>query len=248
MNDVKSSKVTPGQLAVWWIGQAGYIIKTSTNKVIFIDPFLVEGSFRMVPPPLEPEQIECSLYICTHNHGDHTDLKSISRILRKEEMTFIGPKNVVKRFLEAGIRRENIHEVNVGDFIELEGIKIRGTFCIPTDDTVLDTEGFLIQTEDGISVYHSGDTAFHYFLFYLSKYPIDIMMVCINGGMGNMNIEEAVQLTRLLRPKVVIPNHYGMFANNTADPVLFRTRLRGTGAEPLCEILKMGEKYVYIRK
>jgi L-ascorbate 6-phosphate lactonase len=234
-------------LAIWWIGQAGYIIKTHRDKVIFIDAFLSGGSFRMVPPPLEPEDIECDLYMCTHNHGDHADLKSISRIQKKGEMMFIGPKNVVRILLEQGIKQENTREVNVGDFLEVEGIKIRGTFCIPTDDTVLDTEGFLIETEDGISIYHSGDTAFHYFLFYLSKYQIDIMMVCINGGMGNMNIDEAAQLTRLLRPKTVIPNHYGMFANNTADPMRFSVRLAGSGAEAPCEILKMGEKYIYTR-
>ena len=248
MDEVKSSKICTGQLAIWWIGQAGYIIKTSKDKVIFIDPFLAEGDFRMVPPALKPQEIECNLYMCTHNHGDHTDLETISRITHKEEMTFIGSKSVVKSFLNLGIKRENIREVNVGDITELEGIKIRGTFCIPTDDTVLDSEGFLIQTEDGISVYHSGDTAFHCFLFYLSKHPIDVMMTCINGGMGNMNIEEAVQLTRLLRPKVVIPNHYGMFAHNTTDPIQFRTRLACSGAEAPCQLLRVGEKYVYTRK
>jgi L-ascorbate 6-phosphate lactonase len=201
----------------------------------------------MVPPPLEPEEIECDLYMCTHNHGDHTDLKSIPRITKKNDIMFVGPRNVIKSLLKLGISREKICEVNVGDLLELESIKIRGTFCIPTDDTVLDSEGFLLQTEDGVTIYHTGDTGFHEFLFYLSKYPIDIMMVCINGGMGNMNIEEAVRLTRLLRPRVVIPNHYGMFAHNTDDPVRFRVRLAGTGAEAPCEILKMGEKYVYTR-
>ena len=75
-----------------------------------------------------------------------------------------------------------------------------------------------------------------------------MMLVCINGKMGNMDIDEAVKLTRCLRPKVVIPNHYGMFADNTADPFQFRARLLSTGAESTCVILKIGEKYVYIRQ
>jgi L-ascorbate metabolism protein UlaG (beta-lactamase superfamily) len=36
-----------------------------------------------------------------------------------------------------------------------------------------------------------------------------------------------------------------MFEANTADPNLFRTRLLATGAEPVCQILKVGEKYLY---
>jgi L-ascorbate metabolism protein UlaG (beta-lactamase superfamily) len=74
------------------------------------------------------------------------------------------------------------------------------------------------------------------------------MFVCINGGMGNMGIDEAVKLTRLLRPRVVVPNHYGMFEENTDDPVRFRTRLLATGADPDCQILKVGEKYLYTPK
>lgn len=247
IDDIVSSKISSGQVAIWWIGQAGYFIKTSNGKVIVVDAYLSGGSSRMIPSPLEPEQIECDLYICTHNHNDHTDLISIPRISKKHAMTFVGPRNVVKSLLELGINRDCLREVNAGDLVELAGIKIRGTFCIPTDDTVLDSIGLMIQTEDGITLYHSGDTGFHDFLFYLSKFTIDVMMVCINGGMGNMDIDDAVKLTRYLHTGVVIPNHYGMFVGNTADPVLFRTRLMSTGAEPLCKILRIGEKYVYSR-
>jgi len=246
-DDVRSTKIPSNHIAIWWIGQAGYIVKTPKGKVVFIDAYLSGGSIRMVPPPLEPEEIDCDLYLCTHNHEDHADLKSISRINKKEDMTFVGPRNVVKSLLELGINRDNIREVNVGESVDLAGVKVRGTFCIPTDDTVLDSIGFLLQTEDGITLYHSGDTGFHDFLFYLSKYPIDVMMVCINGGFGNMGIDEAVKLTRYLRPRVIIPNHYGMFAFSTVDPVLFRNRLEGTRAEAPCKILEMGEKYVYAR-
>jgi L-ascorbate 6-phosphate lactonase len=245
MNVVRSTQVAPGHLAIWWIGQAGYIMKTPKGKVLMIDTYLSGGDIRMIPPPIKPEEIECDLYICTHNHSDHADLESIKKIPTGRVKTFIGPKNVVAGLQKLGIKKNSIQEVNVGDCIDLDSIHIRGTFCIPTDDTVLDSEGFIITTEDGINIYHSGDTGFHDFLFYLSKYAIDIMLVCINGGMGNMGINDAVSLTRLLRPKVVVPNHYGMFKANTADPALFRTRLMSTGAEPSCQILEIGEKYLY---
>ncbi len=245
MDEVGSTNVTSGQVAIWWIGQAGYIIKTSKGKVLIIDAYLSGGNIRMIPPPIKPVGIKCDLYVSTHNHIDHADLKSIEKIPAGNVKSFLGPRNVVASLEKLGIKKTSILEVNVGDYIELDGIHLRGTFCIPTDDTVLDTEGFIITTEDGINIYHSGDTGFHDFLFYLSKHPIDIMLVCINGGMGNMGIDDAIKLTRLLRPKVVVPNHYGMFEANTADPALFRTRLMATGAEPICQILKVGEKYIY---
>ena len=189
MDEVKTTKVAPGHVAIWWIGQAGYIMKTPMGKVLIIDAYLSGGSIRMMPPPIEPEDIECDLYICTHNHGDHTDLKTIEKIPTGRVKTFIGPKNVVAALRKLGVK-EPIREVNVGDYVEVDGLHLRGTFCIPTDDTVLDTEGFIITTEDGVNIYHSGDTGYHDFLYYLSKHPIDVMLVCINGGMGNMDIDE----------------------------------------------------------
>ena len=244
IDDVRAAKVAPGSVAIWWLGQAGYVMKTPSGVTLMIDIYLSGGAKRMMPPPIRPEDIECDLYICTHNHADHTDLESIAKIPKGQVKTYVGPKNVVSALKKLGVK-EKIREVNVGDYVELQGLHLRGTFCIPTDDTVLDTEGFIITTEDGVSVYHSGDTGYHDFLYYLSKHPIDVMLACINGGMGNMDIDEAVKLARQLRPKLVIPNHYGMFAWNTADPVRFRTRLQATGADPACEILEVGEKFTY---
>ncbi len=199
----------------------------------------------MIPPPIKPEEIKCDLFLTTHNHLDHTDHESIEKIPEDNIETFIGPRNVAANLTKHGIDERRIREVNVGEEITHRDIRIMGTFCIPTDDTVLDSEGYLITTEDGINIYHTGDTGFHDFLFYLSRHPIDVMLVCINGGMGNMGIDEAIKLTRLLRPNLVVPNHYGMFKANTADPNLFRTRLQATGAEPHCQILQVGEKFFY---
>jgi L-ascorbate 6-phosphate lactonase len=245
MEEVRSTEVPLDHVAIWWIGQAGYIIKTTRGMVLIIDAYLSGGNIRMIPPPIEPKEIKCDLYLTTHNHIDHADLKSIEKIPKGNVEIFVGPRDVVAGLTKLGIDKRRIREVNVGGEVNHKDIRVRGTFCIPTDETVLDSEGYIITTEDGMNIYHTGDTGFHDFLFYLSRHPIDVMLVCINGGMGNMGIDEAVKLTRLLRPKLVIPNHYGMFEANTADPNLFRTRLLATGAEPPCQILRVGEKYLY---
>ena len=36
-----------------------------------------------------------------------------------------------------------------------------------------------------------------------------------------MNVDEAIDLTVKLNPKLAIPMHYGMFAENTEDPQIF---------------------------
>ena len=53
-----------------------------------------------------------------------------------------------------------------------------------------------------------------------------MMFVCINGKLGNMNVEEAVRLTRVIMPKVAVPTHYGMFESNTEDPKKYTSQLK----------------------
>lgn len=255
MQAVEAERVGPDQVALWWIGQAGYVLKTSGGKVVFIDAYLSgevaspeEVEFgRMVEPPLAGADIRCDLYLCTHDHLDHADHETIQAIPGKESIRFVGPRNCARSFVKDGIPADRIVEVNVGDVTTVDGIQIRGTFCIPNDEDALDSAGFLITLENGITLYHSGDTGYTEFLYYLAKYPIDVMLVCVNGKYGNMNIHEAARLTRYLRPRRVIPNHYGMFARNTVDPYEFAGLLHATPADPPVNVMKLGEKLVYER-
>ena len=40
-----------------------------------------------------------------------------------------------------------------------------------------------------------------------------------------MTSDEAVKLTEILKPKVAVPTHYGMFENNTEDPQKYISKL-----------------------
>ena len=54
---------------------------------------------------------------------------------------------------------------------------------------------------------------------------IDIMFICINGKLGNMSVDEAIQLTKRIKPKVGVPTHYGMFESNTENPKNYTSKL-----------------------
>ena len=69
-----------------------------------------------------------------------------------------------------------------------------------------------------IKMYFSGDTEYNERLEDLKGYNIDIMFICINGKLGNMNVKEAIRLTERVAPRVGVPMHYGMFESNTEDP------------------------------
>ena len=68
-----------------------------------------------------------------------------------------------------------------------------------------------------------------------------MLLVCINGRWGNMTSAEAVELTRGLHPKVVIPTHYDMFAANRADPKAFAEAIGQSGSSSRALILEPGK-------
>ncbi|MBO5370417.1 MAG: MBL fold metallo-hydrolase, partial [Clostridia bacterium] len=83
----------------------------------------------------------------------------------------------------------------------------------------------LVVQRGGIAMYFSGDTEYHEKLEQLSDKNIDIMFICINGKLGNMNVNEAIKLTRIINPKVGVPMHYGMFESNTENPENYTSQL-----------------------
>lgn len=247
MAQIRSEKINPGEIGIWWLGQAGYIIKTH-RRIICIDPYLSDSGrkisedfARMVPPPLLPEELICDLFLCTHNHSDHADPETIGRIKNKDSIIFVGPRTVCDTFLNTGIKVDNIVQIDTGKEKEVSGVRIRATFCIPNEVTVLDSVGFIIFLEDNINLYFTGDTAYTDLLGYVANHRIDIMFTCINGKFGNMSIDNSVNLVETIKPKVVIPNHYGMFAINDVDPDKFKQKVKGDG----CVILNLGNMYLY---
>jgi len=84
--------------------------------------------------------------------------------------------------------------------------------------------GCLIEVGDK-TIYYSGDTILTESLLddilSLTNRKIDIVFIVINGRLGNMNVHEAIELTAKINPKLAIPMHYGMFAENTEDPQIF---------------------------
>jgi len=227
MDDILNYTIPENQIGIWWLGQSGFIIKTPNGKITVIDAYLSNSAVnirldldRLTPIPIQPEELICDYYICTHNHIDHFDPETIERLKNKDSITFIGPRNVVKAFQQLKDPINNAVLLEAGETIQFRDISLTGTFCIPNKDAVLDSIGVIFQHR-GKTIYHSGDTGYHPFLEYIEKFNIDLSMMCINGKLGNMNYSEAYLLCKAIKPKIVIPCHFDMFVNNFENPNLF---------------------------
>jgi len=102
----------------------------------------------------------------------------------------------------------------------IRGVRIRGVHAEPTEEAVADTTGYRLDFTNGRNLYHCSDTGFSPTL--LEAAPMDpaleILLVCINGKWGNLDVGEAVSLTNAVKPRLAIPNHYDMMTPNREDP------------------------------
>ncbi|HRE28406.1 MAG TPA: MBL fold metallo-hydrolase, partial [Anaerolineales bacterium] len=79
--------VPHGQLALWALGQAGFILKGG-QTIVCIDPYLsdsiteIEGPKRRVPLPFAPGALRAAnLVFATHEHLDHADSQTLGPLM-----------------------------------------------------------------------------------------------------------------------------------------------------------------------
>jgi L-ascorbate 6-phosphate lactonase len=245
---IKNIIVPPGSIAIFWIGQSGFVFKTSNHKVVYIDPYLsncverIEGLVRLVPAPLLPGEVEADIILLTHDHIDHVDPDCILEICQASKASIIGPTSCINHLLKIGVDSSQVSELNRGNIIELDGIRIGAVY---SKDFSEDGVGYILKS-DGITTYITGDTSYVPELDLVKIALIDILITSINGGgkYGNLTPQEATQLTLKLQPRYVIPAHYGMFKENTGDPGKFLEALSNakSTAEPI--LIKHGDGQV----
>lgn len=212
-------------MKIRWIGQSGYILEDEETQII-IDPYLsdvvnkVAGRPRMVEAAMQPEDIMADYIICTHDHLDHIDPEAIGR-MKKDRIQFVCPSSCKERLL--GLGCEHITTLDMGESIRVGRFIIKAVFA----DHSVDAIGIIAEYDrDSLKLYFSGDTLYHKKLEELKEEKIDIMFICINGKLGNMNVEEAIDLTKIINPRLGIPAHYGMFESNTENPEKYTARIK----------------------
>ena len=208
-------------MKIRWIGQGGYIINTANTEII-IDPYLsdvvnrIANRPRLFHAPIQPSDIKADAVICTHDHLDHLDIDAIPEM--DKNLRFITTSDGKKKLGEMGF--ENVQTITVGETVDIGDISVTAVYANHTAETF----GLIIRA-NGKTVYISSDTLYDEKLFEIAQYKPDVTFICINGKLGNMNVEEAVITAKKIGAKVNIPNHYDMFASNSENPELFTEKL-----------------------
>jgi len=257
MQEIRSFPVPRKSVAMWWLGQSGYIFKTAEGTLASVDLYLTDSCAnlvpgmnlsRQVPILLKPQETEVDLFICTHSHQDHADPETIGALRNKDTAIFAGPCQACDVFRGRAIEDSRIRTTWPKSELQFRDIHIRGMFALPTDDTDLNHMGFIFQFGGGPRVYVTGDTDFSELLYSAAQYTPDLVITVVNGGFNNLSHWEAADVVGRIKPRAAIPCHYDMFPDNSVDPLQFRSAMRMRAPGVAYQQLEHGKVFVFSRE
>ncbi len=254
LNKRLEAAASAGQVEVLWLGHSTFRITTTTGKVVVIDPFLTIN-------PKTPEKYKdlkalgkVDLILVTHGHGDHTrDLVELARLTGAPVVANFEYANQLTQL--GMIDADKAIAMNIGGTVTPLGRDIKVHMVPAVHSSSVDLlslgllspkahasrhqsggspVGYVVGLENGFKIYHSGDTDVFGDMALINKfYRPDLAMVCI-GGHFNMDPEGAAYAVReLIRPKQVIPIHYGTYPIINRTPAEFKAALGDVPIEVL---------------
>lgn len=204
-----------------WFGQSAFKLTTQSGKVIVIDPFLLKN-------PKTPDNLKdlkklgkVDLILVTHGHFDHTaDVQELARMTGAKVGMNADMGNV---FVSLGlVPKEQMLGWNksgtvtpIGDSIQITMVRAEHSSTVAHGDNVHaggEPVGYVIELENGFKIYHSGDTGVFGDMKMIGEYyKPDLALVSIGGWYTMGPKEAAYAMDKLMKPKMVIPMHYGTF-------------------------------------
>jgi L-ascorbate metabolism protein UlaG (beta-lactamase superfamily) len=242
-------------IEVQWLGHATTRITSATGKVIVIDPFLTTNP-KAAPQYRDLKALgKVDLILVTHGHSDHTgDLLELQKLTNAK---VIAQFELGRNLTTLGFLDENVViAMNKGGSVEPmgRGIKISmvpadhsssldaNTFGLRSSGTTSarylggagDPVGYVIQLETGFTIYAAGDTnVFGDMALIREFFKPDLALVPI-GGFYTMGPEQAAYaMKELIKPKMVIPIHWGTYAVINRTPADFAKALSGSPVQML---------------
>lgn len=219
-------------LRITWLGHATFRIELPGSGTLFIDPWVMGNP---VCPEKEKDVKHADVLLCTHGHFDH--IGDAVAIASRHDSQVIGIFELCTWMGTKGVQK--IAPMNKGGTQRVGNLSVTMVHadhsCGILDDGKIiyggEACGFVVEFENGVKLYHAGDTAlFGDMALIRELYAPEIVMLPI-GDLYTMGPREAAYASKLLRPKTVIPMHFGTFPVLTGTPQAFKEQIADTGIE-----------------
>jgi L-ascorbate metabolism protein UlaG (beta-lactamase superfamily) len=217
--------IDQGAVGIEWLGHGSFLFTSCNKRRILLDPWI--GTNPKIPGKYRKRGGfgSVDLILWTHGHVDHFMLPDAKELIVDYNPKVVAPWEL-NFFIKSEIPEADCQTftlANKGATASFDGIKITMTEAFHSAGAQLtgfkginrfvgEAVGYIMEFENGLKIYHSGDTSLMGDMKFIigDFYKPDIAILPI-GGVYTMGPKEAAYACKLIRPRAVIPEHYGPF-------------------------------------
>jgi L-ascorbate 6-phosphate lactonase len=228
-SQVHTTAVEAGRLALWYLGGAGYVLKSAASTLL-IDPFIGPGRppewTRMTPPAFTPGQVRnIDTVLLTHEHDDHSDPIALDAIRLRTDATLIGSRTSLAVAKEHKWPAKRCQTLPHYATLVLNDLRVT---AVPVHDpNSKASNGYVIEC-GRTTLLHCGDG--HYFAGFVEfarrwKFTAICVSVGYNppGKLLYMDEVDAARTARDAKTRMLILQHYDLWQGYTLDPERVKT-------------------------
>jgi L-ascorbate metabolism protein UlaG (beta-lactamase superfamily) len=227
-----------------WYGHSCLELRTPGGKVVLIDPWFGNPTSPRAAADVE----QCDVMLVSHGHFDH--LGSGPRDVANADSLTIARRtkpawpciHELSLWLETELGSDSGVEIigmNKGGTVSVAGLKVTmvraehsaGDWTAAGEGPLYLGEpvGFVIELEDGMKLYYTGDTdVFGDMELVREMHRPDVAIMPI-GGHYTMGPVRAARAAKLLDTRLIVPVHYGTFPILAGTPDELRAAGRRLG-------------------
>ena len=229
--EIMRYQVPPGAVAIWWLGQNSYLLK-SPASLIMVDPFFSRPgkaeAYLHAQAPLRAEELRPDAVFCTHAHSDHTDPGFLSALAsRWPGVRFFGPPESAQQMTGAGIAAHRVTAVAAGEVADLGTVSAQVVLSKTAQVSDVAHLGYIFGFGGACKVYNTGDIMRGVMGEPALAEPLrgaapEVALLTTSPTEQEFpDFAEAAALAREIGARVAIPAHYGCFSKRTFDPAGF---------------------------
>lgn len=194
-----------------WLGHDSF--RLDGSPVIYFDPWKLDDG----GPPAD-------LILVSHDHFDHCSPEDVDKVC--------GPDTVVLANASAAENLPDARPMHPGAKVEVAGITVEAVLAYNTNKFRSPGQPFhprsmghvgWIVTRGGVRLYFAGDTDC---IPEMADISCDVALLPVSGTYV-MTVEEAVLAADTLKPRVVVPMHYGAGIGTPEDGARFAESYSG---------------------
>ena len=221
-----------------WLGHGSWQLKTPEHTIL-VDPFLDDSPTAAI----KSGAAQADFILVSHGHYDHVaDAAKIANrtgamvVANYEITTWLANDHGVKNTLGG----------NLGGGADLPFGRVKFTLAfhsssLPDGSNGGNPCGFLLSLKGGRKIYFACDTALFGDMALIGAAGLDAAVLPI-GDLFTMGPDDALAAVKLLKPKVVLPSHFGTWPPIAQDAAAWAARVKAeTQSQPV--VLQPGETH-----